>query len=785
MTEHTIKKLELEKVIEQVLPFSETSLAKELLKKLKPLTDLAMIERIQEEVDQASQLLQIEGQIPLGGINDLYPALKKAEKGIVLTAQDFLDVQSTIYGAKRVKNFFTKLVDKKEQFPLLWEIADNIQSFRELEEAIGRVFDDRGEVKDSATPKLQSIRREQNLVSARVRTKLEQIISSSRYEKIIQENVITSRGGRYVVPIKSDQKTFFPGIIHDRSASGQTVFVEPQAVVEANNRLRILEQDEKDELHKIFKGLTSLVLEKLFDLRTTLEALSYLDFTMAKARYGLEKNCSKPILNSNGPIVLYQARHPLLKGEVVPIDIILGTNYNTLVITGPNTGGKTVTLKTAGLLSLMAQCGLAIPAKDGSEVGIFKGIYVDVGDEQSIEQSLSTFSSHMAQIVRILGQVEPGDLVLLDEVGAGTDPEEGAALAMAILNYLHQKKALTIATTHYSELKAYAYSKEGLENASVEFNVETLSPTYRLLIGVPGRSNAFAIASRLGLKDEIIESAQALVKQDRTNLEHLISRIESEEYALLDEKESLQEERDELATLKNRLIQEREKENARLEELKAQLYRESRDLISSIKEEGNLLLKKIRGFGGPAADRLANEFNLALQDKEKALANLRGDYQEQETHPGPSRELKKGDTVLVIDLKQKGRITSLGQNQFQVQIGMMNIWVDKNNLVLTTDKEEVRGGKRVAKLQGMKAQTISTRLDLRGARWEDARERADKYLDDAYLAGLKRVEIIHGKGTGALREGIHDLLKDHYHVKDFRLGEMGEGGSGVTIVNFA
>ncbi len=783
MDQYTVDKLELTKVWSIVANYTETGLGKALINDVEIMTTPADIKKIQEEVDQCCCLIQSQGRIPFGGIVDIAPAIGKALKGIVLQARDFLSIAATIYGAGRVKRFLGGLEERLAELPFLAETNDLLHDFKRLGTAIDIVFDNRGEVRDDASPKLQSIRRQKKIIGNRIKDRLDSTISNPKYDKIIQENVITIRSGRFVIPIKADQKGLFPGIIHDRSASGQTVFVEPQAIVELNNSLRIAEQEEKDELHRIFKELTQLVAANEADLLCTLAALGYLDFTMAKARYGLENDCVAPILNYQGPIKLFQARHPLLKGDVVPIDIMLGTTFKTLVITGPNTGGKTVSLKTAGLLSLMAQSGLPIPAKQGSEVGVFKGIYADIGDEQSIEQSLSTFSSHLTQIVRILAKVEAGDLVLLDEIGAGTDPEEGAALAMAILDHLHNRGALTIATTHYSELKIYAYSQDGLENAAVEFDVDTLSPTFRLLIGVPGRSNAFAIAARLGLAKEIIGNARGLVREDRTGIENMISRIEKEEYDLLHQKESLQREKEVIATLKESLQKQKIEEQKETEELQADLYQKARGLIQDIKEEGGRLLKKIRSFGDPAGDRLANEFNLSLKQKEKALFDLLIPQKSKEPSDKTPLEVVKGDKVMVTSLKQKGRVIDLAVGEAQVQVGMINLWVPLTGLVAVPDDEEAGGSKKIAKLQGFKAQYVSSRLDLRGMRFEEAREKTDKYLDDAYLAGLKKVEIIHGKGTGALREGIHDLLGGHYHVKEFRLGGHGEGGSGVTIVS--
>ncbi len=781
MDSYTIEKLELAKVIGRVGKHAATSPGRQKVEALRPLTDPVVIERAQDEVQEATEILLEEGQVPFGGIKDIALAIKRAEKGFTLESNDFMAILGTLYGSRQVKKFFAEL---DGELRLLREYVEEISDFRQLENAIAQIFDDQGQVRDDASSKLQSLRREKRVVSTRIKEKLEGIITSRRLEKYIQEAVITIRDDRYVIPIKAEHRGSFPGILHDRSSSGQTLFIEPQAVVEMNNRLKSIEGEEAREIDRLLRELSDRIARQGQDLKRALEALASLDCIVARAHYGREMNCSRPALNPGGPVKLLGARHPLIdEQEVVPIDIFLGTNFSVLVITGPNTGGKTVTLKTTGLLSLMAQAGLPLPADEGSEIGVFQGIYADIGDEQSIEQNLSTFSSHLRQIVKILEKARAGDLVLLDEIGAGTDPEEGAALAMSILQHLYDKGILTVATTHYTELKAFAYTQEGVENAAVEFDVETLSPTYRLLTGVPGRSNAFAIASRLGLQDFIIEDAKKRLSSEEADLENMISRIEEEEYSLISEREGLARHRQKTEELEKKLKEEHQALLTKQDRIIREATEEARRLISGVKEEGSKLLKELREFGGPDADRLANRFNKALKEQEKKIEELLTSRSPKESKKSRlPASVRPGDTVRLLDLDQEGTVLEVNEEQVQVQVGIMKIRVSLRDVEKVLPRQKDRKGSNLSRLQGTKAQSISPRLSLRGFRWQEAREKTDKYLDDAYLAGLNKVELIHGKGTGALREGIHDLLASHPHVASFRLGQPGEGGEGITVV---
>lgn len=788
MEQHTLKVMEYSKVIEQLQSYASSLHGKQIIEQLEPSEDLKYIEERLKEVTEAVKMLDAMPNIPFGGIRDLRDMMKRAEKGMVLTGPDLLDVSSTLYAARRLRGFFTELEDSLRQvtnpYPRILKIARQIGTFRPVEEAINQAIDNIGEVMDSASPKLRNIRNEKRTVSSRVKEKLDSIIGGSTYQKMIQDAIVTIRGDRYVIPVKSEYKGSFDGIIHDRSSSGATVFIEPMAVVQLNNQLRQLVADEEEEVYRILKELTAKVAAQYDGIMITLEVLAELDVIFAKARYSLALSATEPYLNEKGLINLKQARHPLLKVKPVPIDVRLGDGFNTLIITGPNTGGKTVTLKTVGLLTLMMQTGLHIPANPGSEMSIFKGIYADIGDEQSIEQSLSTFSSHMTQIIKILEKAQRKDLVLFDELGAGTDPAEGAALAMAILDYLHQRDIRTIATTHYSELKSYAYTEEGVENASVEFDLETLSPTYRLMMGIPGRSNALEIALRLGLPKSIVDVARGGISAEDETVDKMIKDIEENNRRSQKERVETQRQRREMEKLKEDYEARIKRMEEQREQVVAKAVEEAQRILSETRAEAEEMIKKARSAGMKELERVNLELKQQFRDTENKLSQARQQAKPtvRATHKVPDK-LEPGDQVRIVSLNQKGTILEVtNTNDFVVQAGILKITVQKNDLEKIETPGERDNKTRVTRIVQSKSKVISTSLDLRGARYEEARERTDKYLDDAYLAGLRLVEIIHGKGTGALREGIHDLLKTHHHVQEFRLGNEGEGGMGVTIV---
>ncbi|GAE87477.1 recombination inhibitory protein MutS2 [Acetivibrio straminisolvens JCM 21531] len=646
------------------------------------------------------------------------------------------------------------------------------------------------EIADNASPTLANIRRQIRNAQESIKDRLNDIIRSSKYQKYIQEPIVTLRGDRYVIPVKQEYRSEIPGLIHDSSASGATIFIEPMAVVEANNNIRELKIKEQAEIEKILSELTEEVRGIADFLKSNVSILGLLDFIFAKSKFSLDYNCVCPVLNDEHKILIKKGRHPLLdRKTVVPTDFWIGEDFNTLVVTGPNTGGKTVTLKTVGLFTLMTQAGLHIPANEGTGMSIFKKVYADIGDEQSIEQSLSTFSSHMKNIVGILKDVDEDSLVLFDELGAGTDPTEGAALAMSILEYLRNKGSTTVATTHYSQLKVYAVTTKFVENACCEFNVETLKPTYKLLIGVPGKSNAFAISKRLGLFDDIIERAKEFLTKDDIKFEDMLMSIEknlsqSENEKMRAESYRLEAEKlkKELELQKKRLDETREKF---LQEAKA----EARKILLEARREAEEIISEMKRLEQEAHNeqrqKEAEAMRLKLKRKIDSIEDiLAAPLVPRNTLVKPPENLKPGDSVLIVNLNQKGTVITPPDKDGEavVQAGIMKINVHISNLKLVDEQKSVLNSSGMGKIGVSKTKSISTEIDLRGYNLEEAIESVDKYLDDAFISGLKEVSVIHGKGTGILRSGIQKYLKSDPRVKSFRLGKYGEGESGVTIV---
>jgi DNA mismatch repair protein MutS2 len=622
-----------------------------------------------------------------------------------------------------------------------------------------------------------------------IRDKLNSIISSSNNKKYLQDSIVTIREGRYVVPVKQENRGNFPGLVHDQSSSGATLFVEPMAVVELNNELKELKIEEQHEIERILIELTNMIRERTNEIRNNQKILQRLDFIFAKGKIAVNMDGTKPILNDRGYINIKKGRHPLLdKKKVVPIDIYIGDDFRTLVITGPNTGGKTVTLKTVGLLCLMAQSGLHIPADHNSEVGVFNKIFADIGDEQSIEQNLSTFSSHMTNIVEILKNVEEKNLVLFDELGAGTDPVEGAALAMSILDYLYNIKVRTIATTHYSQLKIYALTKEGVENASMEFDVETLSPTYKLSIGIPGKSNAFEISKRLGLMDYIISHAQTLISKENVDFEDVLKTMDQDRKRIEENKLETERLKIEIERLKEELTDEKERTQEAKEKIIYKAKEEARNILRNAKEESDLIVSNLRNI----SNEIERERNIKIQEAQDKLKSKLNETEKDLSiklldvkSSNPPKNLKVGESVEILSLNQSGIVVSLPDDNgnLQVQVGIMKINVPVSSLRRIKENDsQKRTAVMTKNILKFKTQDIKNEIDLRGETLDEALLDLDKYLDDVYISGLKEIYIIHGKGTGVLRSGISDLLKSHKHVKSYRLGKYGEGGSGVTVV---
>lgn len=777
MDEKTLRILEFHKVRHELAAHTAFTLGRERALWLEPSTDASIIENRQGETAEALDLINREGGLPLGGVRDIRQSLRKAEMGSILTPEDLLDIQSTLYGTNQARRF---LLEKAEVASGLMELAQRLDPAVTLRERIEGCIGDDGEILDSASETLRSIRNRMRSLQGRIREKLESIIHSSRYQKVLQDPIITLRNGRYVIPVKTEFKGLMPGIVHDQSGSGATLFVEPAVAVEINNQLRQLEAEETEEIERILRQLTLAVSNKAKELLVSVETLGRLDFIFAKAYLAASQKATRPGLRTDGYLDIRKGRHPLLKGEVVPLDIWLGKDFTALVITGPNTGGKTVALKTVGLLTLMAQSGLHIPAGPGTEVNVFSKIYADIGDEQSIEQNLSTFSSHMANIVRIMDEVDANSLVLLDELGAGTDPTEGAALAMALLQWFHRHGCRTVATTHYSELKAFAYMTEGLENASVQFDVETLRPTFKLEIGLPGRSNAFAIAGRLGLKDEVIDLARAHLTQEDIRIDDMIQEMEENRRKAIHERTVAERLRLQVESS----TKEYERRLRELEEGKeailAAARQEAAELLSKAKSDADELLGQLRSAEKAEREEVAREIRTELLDKRDVLIDVKPPT------PKPIKvqpeRLAPGMAVYLTKLKQKGQILDLTTSgEALVQVGPLRVTLPVQELTVTEEQPQAIGSRGNVSLQTSKASTISSELDLRGMNVEEAMGKVDKYLDDALLAGLPRCRIIHGKGTGALRLAIRSHLEAHPQVKAYRLGGPGEGGDGVTV----
>lgn len=785
MNERTLQKLEFDKILERLAGLCTSELGKELSVQLRPSNRLWKVQEGQSETTEAKEVARLRPNIPLGGIHDIRDALRKAEVGGILEPAELMEVADTLRASRKMRSFL--MGEGSKETPILAALAEGLGLYRAAEEEIGRCIIGEGEVADDASDELFRLRKAMKMIQNRVREKLDSIIRSSDNQKYLQDALVTVRGDRYVVPVRQEYRHQIPGLIHDQSASGATVFIEPMAVVELNNELKRHQAAERTEVIKILQNLSMLIAKDVDDIRVSLEVLARLDFIFAKAKLSSRMDGGEPAVNNSGRLSIRLGRHPLIPGKVVPVTVELGKNFDTLVITGPNTGGKTVTLKTVGLLTVMAQAGLHVPAEYGTELSIFEQIFVDIGDEQSIEQSLSTFSSNMTNIVGIIKDVDPASLVLMDELGAGTDPTEGAALAQAILEYLQNSGAKTIATTHYSELKAFAYSHPRVENASVEFDVETLRPTYRLLMGRPGRSNAFEISARLGLSPEIVERARSFLSQEERDVANLIENLEATQVGAQREREEAERLRLEANHLRKKLEARerafREKEAALLEKAREEAYA----ILKQAREEADQIVKSLRDALAkvPVKEELAraeNERNRLRQMQDKVggdrLKNIPSDSEALKT-------VKIGQPVFVPRLNQKGSVLTLpnAQGELQIQAGILKLTVKLSELRAAREEKPKGGEAEYASIASGKAREMSRELDFRGTTVDEAMEIVAKYLDDAYLASLSPVYLIHGKGTGALRAAIRTYLQKHPYVKSFRSGEHGEGGIGVTVVD--
>lgn len=779
MNQRVLRVLEYDKIREKVVSFASNSLGKERAKELFPSSDLAEVISWQEATAEGATVYRLRGLIPLGGIHDIRGPLRRANLGGVLNAKELVDAADTIMGGRRLKKFLQDTNDQ-EPIPQIIELSEVIPDMRAEEDEIRSCIDDNAVVRDTASQELRRIRGEMRTMQARMKDKLESILRSSGTQKMLQEPLITQRGDRFCVPVKVEYRGTFDGIVHDQSASGSTLFIEPAAVVQMGNKLRELEIQEVREIEKILARLSGLIGEHAEALLAAQQSLAELDFIFAKAMYANDLRAVHPVMNEDGVIKVKRARHPLIDPkQVVPSDLRLGQEFKMLVITGPNTGGKTVTLKTFGLLTLMAMSGLHVPADEGSVLSIFEEIFADIGDEQSIEQSLSTFSSHMTNIVQILEKVNFRSLVLFDELGAGTDPTEGAALAMSILDFLNQRDVRCVATTHYSELKGYAYNEPNVLNASVEFDVETLSPTYKLLIGVPGRSNAFAISERLGLRTSVIESAKSRLTTEEVEVDQLIAKLEENQLAVERERDEAEALRREMEQMKAEFEKEREAFLTQKDRMMERAEEEAHKAVRKAEREAEEIVSELRRIAAEERGQIKEHRLIEMKKKlEETAPKLKRDPKTREAKPA-NRPLQVGDHVNVVHLNQKGHIIELKGKVAMIQIGSMKTKVDLRQLELLAPEPKptrtVVGRKDSPKV-------VSMELDLRGHNIEEGIHKVDKYIDDAIMAGMSMVHIIHGKGTGVLRTGIQEYLKTHRQVRSFRYGVEGEGGNGVTVV---
>lgn len=786
MNEKALRVLEFNKVIEMLEAKASSSLGKEFCRELKPSSDLSIVKQWLSETTEASGMMLQVGTPPIGPFYDLKNSLKLAEIGGCLSPKQLLEVADSLRTSRSVKKFITSSGMNRETYPVLYATADRIQNQLELEKHIELCIIGESQISDHASPELKRIRRGIESKNAAIRSKLESMITSPAYQKYLQDAIITIRQDRFVIPVKSEHKNQVKGLVHDQSAKGSTFYIEPLAVVELNNELRELLIQEQKEIERILRVLTGEVADVSGSIGTNIEAMTQLDFLFAKGKLSLDMRAVEPEVNTVKRFRIKNGRHPLIsKDVVVPSNVWLGDKFSTLLITGPNTGGKTVTLKTVGLITLMAQAGLHVPADYGTEVAIFDEVFADIGDEQSIEQSLSTFSSHMTNIVRILKEVTPDSLVLFDELGAGTDPTEGAALAMAILDQLLSKGIRTMATTHYSELKEFAIVTEGIENACVEFNVETLSPTYKLLIGIPGKSNAFEISQKLGLDTKIIAYAKEYIHKDDIRFEDILANIEKSQRQIEQERDEAIRMRLEVEKLKRSLQEKEDKWLRQRDDLVRKSKEEARELLKQAKDEADEIIKSLRDIKS-SADASRNK---DVEEMRKRLLlgidrTSESVIKSEAVNDFAPDSLLVGDSVRVLSINQEGTVITLPNDKgdLTVQVGLMKMNVNLKQLAIINKKKKDEKVFQKVREFTAKSATISPEIDVRGNNTEEAISIIDKYLDDAAISSLSQVRIIHGKGTGALRKGLHEHFRGHPHVKKFEDAAYNEGGSGATVI---
>ncbi len=788
MEKEALRTLEYAKITSMLQEQASSVLGKERAAALLPSTDF---EEVQERMQQTAEAVAIIRMTapPLGGIRDIRAFLRKVKLGAVLDTSEIVEVMETLYAMRQIKRFFKEL---EMEAPILKSWAQSIEILGQLERNIENTIDEHGNIRDEASVELKRIRREMKSSQGRIKERIASVLHAAEYQKYFQDAIITVRDDRYVVPVKQEYRQHFPGIVHDQSASGATLFIEPMAIVELNNDVKQLSLAEHHEIERILRTLSQYIAKEKDILLANSDIMADLDFSFAKAKLARAMKAVEPLLNREGRTRLLGARHPLIPEEkIVPIDLILGKDYRMLLITGPNTGGKTVSMKTMGLMVLMAQSGCFLPVEADSEIAVYANVYADIGDEQSIEQSLSTFSAHMTHLVDILHKVEADDLLLLDELGAGTDPEEGAALAMAVLEQLLQVQASVIATTHYSELKTFAYTRDGIENACVEFDIKTLRPTYRLLIGIPGASNAFAISQRLGLAESVILRAKQLIRADHAQFENVINQLENEKMMYEQRNADILERQQKVSQLE-----------ARVEAMKTELSQKKAQILRKAKDESSALIRRTRRESEDVIRQLKDQFNdQGIQKRQQAIqaAREKMNAAAERARPGiisgkayrkpvDLKTILAGDIVYVSKLDQKGTVLSVQGKELEVQLGSLKM------VVKVSACKFVESGKKKEKQQTaskskqsstflQKAANIKREIDIRGLMVDEAEQVIGKFLDDAVIAGMAQVLIIHGKGTGALRKGIQSYLKNHRNVLHIAFADINEGGTGATVVD--
>ena len=793
MNPKALKTLEYNKIIDKLTEFAGSALAKEMCRNLQPSTDLYEIQALQKETSDALSRIYQKGAVSFRGVRDIRGSIKRLEIGTIIGINELLSICSLLDVCSKVKAYSRN--DRDPDFEdSLEAMFQALQPLTPVSSEIRRCIASEEELNDDASPALFKIRRSMRQINDKVHAQLQTMVNGSA-RTYLQDAVVTMRNGRYCIPVKAEHRGQIPGMIHDQSSTGSTLFVEPMAVIKLNNDLRELELKEEKEIEMILATLSARCAEETEALRDDLDLLTKLDFIFARAQLSRSMNGTQPDFNEEGRILIKKGRHPLLdKKKVVPIDIQLGKDFELLIITGPNTGGKTVSLKTVGLFTLMGQAGLHIPAFDHSELSVFHEVFADIGDEQSIEQSLSTFSAHMTNTVSILKEADDRSLVLFDELGAGTDPTEGAALAIAILSNLHRRGSRVMATTHYSELKVFALSTPGVENGCCEFDVETLRPTYRLLIGVPGKSNAFAISQKLGLSQDIIEEAKThLTKQDE-DFEDLLADLEQKRVTIEQERDQINSYKEEIRELKQRLESKQEKLDLSRDKILREANEQARNILQEAKDYADTTIRNFQKYGkaaGVSAKDMEKERDklrekMSTVDKKLSAKNAAPKKSHKQL---TAKDLHIGDSIKVLSLNLKGTVSTLpdAKGNLFVQMGILRSQVNIRDLE-KLDDTVITGGNfsktGSGKIKMSKSASVSTEINLLGKTVDEAIMELDKYLDDAYIAHLPSVRIVHGKGTGALRKGVHNYLRRQKHVKSYRLGEFGEGDAGVTIVEF-